>query len=262
MKKTPLLIFCALLLCGSLHAKPVDANSARQVAQAFLSRVEGGKSFTLNDITSQTPYREFYVFTLGETGFVLVSGDDCAVPILGYSTTNRFETKDMPENVSAWLEDYELEIRSLKQALGPDNEPAPGWDIVVDPNSIPLTDEAVNPLLTTTWNQTGFYNKRCPTIGSSRAPTGCVATAAAQLMRFWEHPTNGYGSHSYTHSSADTLSANFDTVYNWSLMPTALGSSSTTAQDNEVAKLMYHIGVAVEMEYGADGSGAITINGV
>ncbi len=260
MKKTPLLIFCALLLCGSLHAKPVDANSARQVAQAFLSRVEGGKTFILTDITSRTPYTEFHVFSLGEKGFVLVSGDDCAVPILGYSLTSRFETEGMPENAAAWLEDYELEIRSLKSALGPDNAPAPGWDIVVDPNSIPLTEEAVSPLIATTWNQTGYYNKRCPTIGSSRAPTGCVATAAAQLMRFWQHPASGYGSHSYTHSSAGTLSANFDTVYNWSLMPNALGSSSSTAQDNEVSKLMYHIGVAVEMGYGASSSGAVSMN--
>ena len=257
MKKTPLLIFCALLLCGSLHAKPVDANHARQAAARFLRQAGSAKPLTLVDITSQMPYTEFYTFTIEGGGFVLVAADDVATPILGYSLTNSFDPKGMPDHVAAWLEDYDLEIRSLKAALGPDNDPAPGWD----PNDIPPIDHDVSPLLTTTWNQTSYYSKRCPTIGSSRAPTGCVATAVAQLMRFWQHPAQGYGSHSYTLSSVGTLSANFDTTYNWTLMPNALGSSSSTAQDNEVAKLMYHIGVAVEMEYGASSSGAVSFNG-
>jgi len=257
MKKTPLLIFCALLLCGSLHAKPVDADQARQAAARFLRQAGSAKPLTLVDITSQMPYTEFYTFTIEGGGFVLVSADDVATPILGYSLTNSFDPKGMPEHVAAWLEDYDLEIRSLKAALGADSDPAPGWD----PNDIPPIDYDVSPLLTTTWNQTSYYSKRCPTIGSSRAPTGCVATAVAQLMRFWEHPTQGYGSHSYTLSGVGTLSANFDTTYNWSLMPNALSSSSTSAQDNEVAKLMYHIGVAVEMEYGASSSGAVSFNG-
>ncbi len=252
MKKTPLLIFCALLLCGSLHAKPVDANKARQVASAFLNRVNAneGKPFALTDITSQTSYTEFYVFTLGETGFILVSADDVAIPILGYSTTSRFVTKDMPENVAAWYEDYEREIRTLKQVLGPDNDPAPGWEIMENPTDLPRIDYAVTPLITTTWNQGNPYNLQCPT-----------ATATAQLMKFWNHPATGHGSHSYNHSSAGTLSANFGaTTYDWDNMPVSLSASSTNAQKTAVATLMYHIGVAVQMNYGSNSSGATTLN--
>ena len=263
MKKTPLLIFCALLLCGSLHAKPVDANKARQVASAFLNRVNAneGKPFALTDITSQTPYTEFYVFTLGETGFILVSADDVAIPILGYSTTSRFVTKDMPENVAAWYEDYEREIRTLKEVLGSDNEPAPGWEIMENPTDLPRIDYAVTPLITTTWNQGNPYNLQCPTVGVNRAPTGCVATATAQLMKFWNHPATGHGSHSYNHSSAGTLSANFGaTTYDWSNMPNSLTASSSNIQKTAVATLMYHIGVAVQMNYGSNSSGATTLN--
>lgn len=263
MKKTPLLIFCALLLCGSLHAKPVDANKARQVASAFLNRVNAneGKPFALTDITSQTPYTEFYVFTLGETGFILVSADDVAIPILGYSTTSRFVTKDMPENVAAWYEDYEREIRTLKEVLGSDNEPAPGWEIVENPTDLPRIDYDVNPLISTRWNQGNYYNGLCPTISGSHAPTGCVATATAQLMKFWNHPATGHGSHSYNHSSAGTLSANFGaTTYDWSNMPISLTASSSNTQKTAVATLMYHIGVAVQMNYGSNSSGATTLN--
>lgn len=263
MKKTPLLIFCALLLCGSLHAKPVDANKARQVASAFLNRVNAneGKPFALTDITSQTPYTEFYVFTLGETGFILVSADDVAIPILGYSTTSRFVTKDMPENVAAWYEDYEREIRTLKEVLGSDNEPAPGWEIMENPTDLPRIDYAVTPLITTTWNQSSPYNQNCPMIGSIRAPTGCVATATAQLMKFWNHPATGHGSHSYNHSSAGELSADFGaTTYDWDNMPVSLTASSSNTQKTAVATLMYHIGVAVQMNYGSSSSGATTLN--
>ena len=263
MKKTPLLIFCALLLCGSLHAKPVDANKARQVASAFLNRVNAneGKPFALTDITSQTPYTEFYVFTLGETGFILVSADDVAIPILGYSTTSRFVTKDMPENVAAWYEDYEREIRTLKEVLGSDNEPAPGWEIVENPTDLPRIDYAVTPLITTTWNQGNPYNLQCPTVGVNRAPTGCVATATAQLMKFWNHPATGHGSHSYNHSSAGELSADFGaTTYDWDNMPVSLTASSSNTQKTAVATLMYHIGVAVQMNYGSSSSGATTLN--
>ena len=263
MKKTPLLIFCALLLCGSLHAKPVDANKARQVASAFLNRVNAneGKPFALTDITSQTPYTEFYVFTLGETGFILVSADDVAIPILGYSTTSRFVTKDMPENVAAWYEDYEREIRTLKEVLGSDNEPAPGWEIMENPTDLPRIDYAVTPLITTIWNQGNPYNQNCPMIGTIRAPTGCVATATAQLMKFWNHPATGHGSHSYNHSSAGTLIADFGaTTYDWSNMPTSLTASSSNIQKTAVATLMYHIGVAVQMNYGSNSSGATTLN--
>ena len=263
MKKTPLLIFCALLLCGSLHAKPVDANKARQVASAFLNRVNAneGKPFALTDITSQTPYTEFYVFTLGETGFILVSADDVAIPILGYSTTSRFVTKDMPENVAAWYEDYEREIRTLKEVLGSDNEPAPGWEIMENPTDLPRIDYAVTPLITTTWNQGNPYNLQCPTVGVNRAPTGCVATATAQLMKFWNHPATGHGSHSYNHSSAGTLSADFGaTTYDWDNMPVSLTASSSNTQKTAVATLMYHIGVAVQMNYGSNSSGATTLN--
>jgi hypothetical protein len=85
-------------------------------------------------------------------------------------------------------------------------------------------------------------------------PTGCVATAMAQIMKYHAYPTHGYSSHSYAMGSA-----NFGTTtYAWSSMPNQLVSGSTSTQKTAVATLMFHCGVSVDMNYGASGSGAYT----
>ena len=119
------------------------------------------------------------------------------------------------------------------------------------------TPSIVGPLLVTTWDQIAPYNALCPSDPNARPDcngrvlTGCVATAMAQIMKYHEHPPQGVGSHSYTHSTYGTLSANFgDATYQWSNMPPALTAESSS----DVATLMYHCGVAVEMDYGAEGS--------
>lgn len=107
----------------------------------------------------------------------------------------------------------------------------------------------VSPLMTTTWNQGCYYNEDCPADGAGvcgNVYTGCAATGLAQVMKYYSHPVNGWGTHSYTAGSYGLQSADFSTAnYNWSAMPNSLSSSNA-----EVAKLMYHLGVSVEMIYG------------
>ena len=113
-------------------------------------------------------------------------------------------------------------------------------------------------MLTTTWNQSPYYNSLCPDSAGIHAVTGCAATAQAQVMKFWNWPETGVGEHSYSSSSyGGTLSANFGaTTYNWSIMPNSVSSANTAGQ--AVALLMYHCGIAVDMNYSPDGSGAQT----
>jgi hypothetical protein len=91
-----------------------------------------------------------------------------------------------------------------------------------------------------------------------------VATAMAQVMKFWNYPTTGTGFHSYNHSKYGTLNANFgSTTYNWANMPNQLTSSSSSEQKTAVATLMYHCGVSVDMDYDVSangGSGAYVIS--
>lgn len=115
---------------------------------------------------------------------------------------------------------------------------------------------AVGPLVQTTWDQKCYYNTSCPADANGpcgHTVTGCVATAMAQIMKYWNYPATGTGSNTYTHPTYGTLTANFgSTVYRWHEMPTHL-----TGENGAVATLMYHCGVAVNMYYSAWSSAAI-----
>ncbi|MDY6371674.1 MAG: C10 family peptidase [Bacteroidales bacterium] len=271
MKKNILAIAFVVFACMSAAAAPVSSAQARQKAEIFLKSAGVTGEVRLTDITSSTPFTEFYVFTLGERGFILVSGESRGESILGYSLENRFEVKDMPANIKSWLEGYEEEIRQMRA------EGQPRARVERRVQGMPTAQKgggmapqpgltAVAPLMTTTWDQHPYYNSLCPedADASERTVTGCVATATAQIMKYWNHPATGYGSHTYTDANYGTQSANFGTTtYAWTSMPNALGAGSTTAQVNAVATLMYHIGVADEMNYGlasTGGSGAQNYN--
>ena len=286
MKKISM-ITLLMALMGVAVANPVSRDVARRVAQNWM-QAQGMKNVAaLQDITQQTPFAEFYVFAAPEGGFVLVSGDDCVQPVLAYSTVNRFEAEGMPQHVRGFLEGYDKEIRWWKTHVQPvaqvyaSRAEADGkagvlpeeWQRLVDGAAPqPVLATAVAPLLTTTWDQSPYYNALCPTNGgeAARAVTGCVATATAQVMKYHNHPATGYGSHTYSSSrnvngtqyTYNNLSANFGaTTYQWSQMPNALTSASSTAQVNAVATLMYHIGVANEMAYSPEASGSNNVYG-
>ncbi len=267
LKKCLMAMFLAVLASVSAMAKPVDEATADRVARTFMTL--NGVDGTLVDVTSQTPFSHLYIFTAEGGGFVLVSRDDCAMPILAYSSTSGFDVKRLPDNVREQLELYEAEIEWLT-VNGSPSDVADQWQALLAgalPEPSVLT--AVAPLLSTTWDQYPYYNNLCPyhTASGERSVTGCVATAAAQVMKKWNHPATGYGSHTYTSDRTingvnyyfPNLTANFGTTnYQWSSMPTVLTGASSNTQVNAVATLMYHIGVAIEMMYSPVASGAYT----
>ena len=282
MKKLVSFMVGLLLLAGSVSAKPVDVATARRVAETYMSAMGMKTPAALQNITAQTPFTEFYVFAAEEGGFILVSADDCVIPVLGYSTTNRFETKNVPEHVQAWFEAYEEEIRYWKAQEGRVELTVAGaaegptlvteqWQMLTNGQMPPASlTTSVSPLLTTTWGQSPLYNKFCPAADDgSLSVAGCVATATAQVMKYWNYPATGYGNHTYTSSRVyngvtytfPNLTADFGaTTYQWNNMPNALTASSDTVQINAVATLMYHLGVADEMKYSPHASGAQNYN--
>jgi YD repeat-containing protein len=121
--------------------------------------------------------------------------------------------------------------------------------------------------LSTTWNQGEpnnapfTYNLYTPAdTGCSHTYTGCVATATAQIMKYWNWPASGTGSHSYSWTKSDgstqTLTASFAHSYSWSSMPASLTASSSSTEIDAVARLMSDFGIAANMDYGCTGSGA------
>ncbi len=268
----------ALLLCATMFAKPVTQQTAREVAVNFWSTTDRGLATLqipdFHEISTELGLSGFYVFNTPENdGFVLVSADDAMSPVLGYSTsTGMVGRSAMPDNVKSWLghytEEYEAAVANGWQAT---ETVAAEWaDLIAGTNQpkAPGT-KAVNALIQTQWDQDEPFNNLCPMQGGSRSVTGCVATAMAQVMKYWEWPTTGTGSHSYTSESYSlNVSVNFaSTTYQWSSMPNG-GQINTypyyeqltwnNTQKTAVATLMYHCGASVDMDYssGDYGSGA------
>ena len=259
-RKTFFSFFALLLVCaGGLWARPVDLETARLVAQNFWKqKVPNDKDVSLVDVSSRFSLNGLYLFEKEEgDGFVLVSGDDVALPVLGYSLTNGVGN-ELSDGTAYWFRFYEEEIEDARaRGVEQDGETVKMWERLKAGAVLErVLPTSVSPMLTTTWNQSPYYNEYCPVDGYSHVPSGCTATATAQVMKFWNYPATGTGSHSYA-SDYGVLSADFgNTTYRWSDMPTRLSSSSSTDEVDAVATLMYHVGVAVEMGYGPDGSGA------
>ena len=249
----PLLLFIAT----TLFANPVTPEQARQVAENFWLAKTHEKCASVH-VLPQTDFNQLYIFDInGGQGFVIVAAQDCAYPVLGYSLDSP-ATQEMGANIRFWLNQYEQEIAWFAGRDTPaETFIAATWNSLLDGSwSEPKAVTAVSPLLTTTWNQSPYYNSLCPT----GTPAGCTAIAVAQVMKYWNHPVQGTGSHSYVHDTYGTLSADFgSTTYDWDNMPNAVNSSSSTTQKNAVATLCYHVGVAVNMDYAPSGSGAALV---
>ncbi len=273
MKKSLLVLSVVMLFAGQIFANPVDVNTARELGAKYLkNNVLSAKNITdvehVYTLTSDngTPY--LYVFNHAN-GYVVVAADDRAYPILGFDESTPFDENNIPDGMRYYLGHYGTQIQyAIDNEMVADQEVADQWELLRKEGitSRITMNRAVTPILTTTWNQDYPYNYYAPASSNWMAPgghcyAGCVATAMSQAMKHWNWPTTGVGEHSYsTSTTGGTLSANFGaTTYNWSIMPNSLGSSVNTAAQ-AVALLMYHCGVAVDMNYNYNGSGAYTEN--
>lgn len=268
MKK--LIIALTLLFSVNLaFSNPIDTTTAKIIAVNFwkqnteLNRVP---DFVCEPMAPT--FTGFYILNSTQKGgFVIVSADDRVQPILGYSEESSFDVTNMPPNLRDWLMGYEEQIHyAIDENIKPTEEVVAEWSTLLEGGALaPKSTTAVNPLLATQWDQSPYYNELCPTNifasnSNGHTVTGCVATAMAQVMKYWNHPTHGRGYHSYNCSFYGTQSANFaNTTYDWSHMPNQLTATSSSTQVNAVATLMYHCGVSVDMNYGVvNGSSAYT----
>ena len=264
-----LLALIVLLLSLTLGAKanPVDMRLAREVGAKFIN-ANTAMRVTPSGLQLVTTYHTssndaaFHVFNTPK-GFIIVSADDCATPILGYSEEGHFDVLNIPIQMQEYLRGFVEQIQyGIDNHLSADETIAHQWELVQATGHVIEQRAAtvVAPLLTDTWGQGCYYNNLCPEDPDGpcgHALTGCVATSFAQILHYWGYPSVGTGSHTYTPSGYPTQTANFGaTTYQWSNMPNSLSESSSSTQINAVATLMWHCGVAVDMGYGPGASGA------
>ena len=249
--KTIIVLLVLLLACFvSANANPVDHGRARQVAANFLNI---NRSADLMDISAEAGFTNVYVFTT-EKSFVLLAADDRVQPILGYSLNGSFDVENMPDNKRTWIQEYSDAIQyAIDNSVSATSEVAQQWsDLAEGLLNRSALAVVVGPLLSTTWDQDSPYNYLCPGL----TVTGCAATAMAQVMKYWNYPSHGVGTHSYTLATYGVQSADFqNTTYNWTNMINSYSGSYNSTQRDAVATLMYHCGVSVDMDYGTASTG-------
>ena len=274
MKKHQFLLIAIFALAiGKIYAGPVDAQRAQQLGQRFMSAAKGSQQTNIQLVHTAATRGDvdFYVFNVGDNnGFVIIAGDDRVKPILAYSTTGCFNPNDVADGFNFTLNSFCEEIQYVRENnLKATEDIVAEWASVAETGYINMERKnriVVGPLLQTTWHQNFPYNSQCPEdAGGSggHVYAGCVATAMAQVMKFWNYPEQGLGSHSYYPDDYPEQTANFgETEYHFELMPNDIDSLNTEEDYFYIAQLQHHCGIAVEMMYGPDGSGAFSVAGV
>ena len=194
-----------------------------------------------------------YIFTPeNENGFYILSADDCAKPLLGYSDTNRFDVNNMPESLKYWLGEYSNQIEYMRE------NHYPAFVSTRSSNEM----QAISPLVKTKWNQGVPYNDYCYTIAAdgseTKSVTGCVATSMAQVMDYFQYPEIGTGEISYKHGDSGTYSMSFsEKPFQWNeMLDTYYPDEYNSQQADAVAYLMKACGYSVKMDYMKGESGA------
>lgn len=225
-------IAAALPIEGKLHLLATDKS------------VPGTRSIGSEESEYQPAY---YVFAGEKSGYAIVAATERAYPLLGFSESGKIDPKDMPCGLRMMLDIYAEQINTARALdIKPTTTRAD-----VEPGSI-----VVKPLLgDIMWDQMDPFNGMTP----GHAPTGCVATATAQIMRYWKYPDHAVGTHGYMSKSYGYLSHDYNYRIDWDDMPLAPNGTPDNKIDAKpnptIARFMYGLGVAFDMNYSQQGSG-------
>lgn len=266
MKKNFLLLLSLMLLLSvSAIAGPRSYQQAKAIAQrqAAMLGIEMDAEVTasakaaprMSVSSAVSPSATcYYVFANGEDkGFTIVSGDDRMPEVVGYSAQGTYDPDHLPANYVGFMKTYQETVEAL---LKGDAQVSGGLAEARQWRAERAGSAAVAPLLDgIKWDQREPYNNMCPLYeGTNRSVTGCVATAMAQVMMYYQYPKKlkstieSYNTQTYGIQIPEISSG---ATYDWdNMLPDYSKSDYNSAQADAVAKLMYHCGAAVKMDYG------------
>lgn len=243
------------------HSRELTVNEALSIAKqktnisVLRSSRNGYNQLQLVHTEKVADRNTIYVLNNENGGYILLSADDAAVPVLGYSDEGVFDIKEMPENMQSLLKSYSIEIAATSN--NGDNTYA----------GIDISDLApIEPMITSSWLQGAPYYNMCPkVIGAAiPCPAGCAAITISQIMRYHKWPEKGIGTHSYNwinkgtyQTKNETLSFDFEnTTFEWDQMLDSYTGNYTQQQVDAAATLVYAAGIAINMDYGRRASSA------
>ncbi len=246
-----ILIFIFFFIGINGFAQKVSVEKAVKVASNFLYNKD--HAVKSHSFYGDKENSNIYVINFEPEGWALVSASDNARPIIGYSYEGYFDTEKVHSNIKDWLDIQSEEISRVK----PNSKWKGEWE-TLKTRSLPTLKSAtaVEPMIKAKWDQDGGWNRFCPNYAEGpdgKAYVGCVAVAMAQALHYLKFPERPTGTKNYTLPDKSKITLNFDQepAYNWSKM-------STTTSDDYNTRLLYNCAVAVEMDFGGEGSGAYT----
>lgn len=279
MKKFTLLASLLMFVMLSYAANVIPVEDAMKASKNFLTeRVGATKANQLDLVLENTEYSAdgipvSYRFRVGNKGFIIVSANELANPVLAFSLESDY-------NADCGAEIYnKMYTKSLEQLINNPSKALPirnSWDHYLASDFQPYamkgdSNTYVEPLVTTTWTQERFYNSECPYNPraeykeDSRAVVGCVALTMANILFYYRYPEHGTGAVSYIPREYDHETGELIYTYPTQTVNYALANydynamaNSLKGYDNELAKLIYHCGVSTLMKYGSlanEGSG-------
>jgi len=257
-------LFIFLISISLLHAEIVPIETAKKAALNFYTKkiIEHNSNIHSKDIYIKEYYSVidnntavYYIFNMSEYGYICISAEDRAFPVLAYS----FESNYNPQNIIApfrmWMDEYKnqiLEIRKTNSLAKAEVNKA--WKSLIENKSVNSQIKSIAPFVKSKWDQGKIFNTQCPadTMGpGGHCVTGCVATCLGQLMYYYRFPDQGTGSFSYTHPVYGNLSVNYaNSIYKWDAM------CDVPAKPNvAIGKIIAESGIGVSMNYGPNSSG-------
>ena len=281
-------------------AAPVTSKQAAAVVTGWLStdraplgEALGGSVLRVETFTDETANPVYYVVYLDPAGFVIVAADDLVEPIVGFASTGQYDPSGnnalgalVSNDLSARVA-YVQQAGSVASTTGALQSQAK-WQQLAPPNGGPvitakgltsISDVRIAPLTQTTWDQqtaagagtTACYNYYTPPFGAGNTgnyPAGCVATAMAQLMRYYQFPTTGVGTASFQ-IQVDGVTNTYSLrggngaggPYVWSNMPLVPPVTPTAAQCQAIGALVADAGGTVSMQYSNGGSSSSMLTG-
>ena len=258
--KVGLLFLVLMGYAATMLAAPVSENAARRKAVAFMTNkaqqrraIRGSsqarRAVSSSDLALAESRQAYYVFNLSsDEGYVIVSGDDRLPEVIGYSLSGTYDSRKMPDNKRAWMEEY---VRQYEYLQRHPEAAVTSQDAT--------QREAVSPLLTCHFDQWAPYNNQCPTIDGFPTPTGCVATAMAQIMYYYQWPKQTTKAiPAYTTTSQISMPSIPVTTIDWDHMLGEYNDGTYDSQQAEaVSTLMLLCGAAAEMVYRLECSVAV-----
>lgn len=240
----PLLTFAATIS----QAEVVPADNARDLAAEFFSaskteRLASAESLELAYTGGTSTHPLYYVFNAREgMGYIIISAEDCATPVLGYSLEGRYNAASVPPAMSWMMRGLENEIKSAPSVQRPSS--------MAERRKMARRAAQSNEkilLETPQWRQEAPFNNLVP----GHALTGCVGTAMAMIMKYHQFPERGTGSYN---------GVNFDVEYDWTNMRMDNYRYGYTEEEaNAVATLIYHATTSIGTQFGYSGSSAYEV---